>query len=176
MNLAWIKNRAHHILHLDETPRQLARAFSIGIFIGFSPFIGFHTLAVILIAWALRLNKFVALTGAFVNNPWTMIVIYAGPTWLMVELMRKVGVEMPPLNYERFKLHLADVMSKYDVWDTMFWRWLYHYFKHYLMAYFIGTTIASIVGAVLAYFMVLYGVRYYRAKKTRVHFTEVDLG
>ena len=44
------------VLHLHESPQRTALAFAIGVFIGFSPAYGLHTLMVFFFAWALRLN------------------------------------------------------------------------------------------------------------------------
>ena len=173
MNLARVKEKFRHILHLDESPHELAKSFAVGVFIGFSPFIGLHTVAVLLFAWAFRLNKVAALTGAFLNNPWTIAFIYIGPTWLMVLAMRYVGIQIRPLNYELFRVHMTEVMDKYSAWDPMFWRMLYHYFKPYIRAFIIGTVIASVIASVLSYFLTYYTISYYRAKKAARHHTDL---
>jgi uncharacterized protein (DUF2062 family) len=60
-----------------RTPVKLAQASCVGIFIAFSPFIGFHWLMTIILAWVLRLNIGVMYAAAhIVNNPFTMIPLY----------------------------------------------------------------------------------------------------
>ena len=44
------------VLHLQESPQRTALAFAIGVFIGFSPAYGLHTVMVLICSWALRLN------------------------------------------------------------------------------------------------------------------------
>lgn len=64
------------ILH-ERTPKKLAYASSVGIFIAFSPFLGIHWLLTIIFAWALRLNVAVVYAVThIVNNPFTMIPLY----------------------------------------------------------------------------------------------------
>jgi len=42
--MAHIKNLVKKLLRIEETPERTALAYAIGIFLGFSPFLGFHTL------------------------------------------------------------------------------------------------------------------------------------
>jgi uncharacterized protein (DUF2062 family) len=62
------------LLALDDPPERTALAFSIGVFIAFSPFLGLHTIAATLIAFLFRLNKIAIYTGTFINNPFLTIV------------------------------------------------------------------------------------------------------
>ena len=57
------------LLALDDPPERTALAFAIGVFIAFSPFLGFHTILATLIAFLFRFNKVAIYAGTFVNNP-----------------------------------------------------------------------------------------------------------
>src|SRR5499433_1368347 len=57
------------LLAIDDPPERTALAFSIGVFIAFSPFLGLHTILATLIAFVFRFNKVAIYTGTFVNNP-----------------------------------------------------------------------------------------------------------
>ena len=59
------------VLHLRESPQRTALAFAIGVFIGFSPAYGLHTVMVLFCTWAFGLNFLALMVGAFLNNPWT---------------------------------------------------------------------------------------------------------
>lgn len=77
-----LKNFLISLLAKERSPHKLALSLSVGIYIAFSPFIGFHTLITVLVAWALRLNFAVIWLGSHViNNPWTMIPVYAAGYW-----------------------------------------------------------------------------------------------
>ena len=39
------------LLHIQDSPERTAAAFAIGIFFGFSPFLGFHTLLALIVAF-----------------------------------------------------------------------------------------------------------------------------
>ena len=62
------------LLALDDPPERTALAFSIGVFIAFSPFLGLHTILATLIAFLFRFNKIAIYAGTFVNNPLLTLV------------------------------------------------------------------------------------------------------
>ena len=70
------------LLWIDDTPERTALAFSVGIFLGFSPFLGFHTLAGIAIAFMFRLNRVAVLFGVWSNSPWWLVPYYIVATWV----------------------------------------------------------------------------------------------
>src|SRR5512138_83756 len=57
------------LLAIDDPPERTALAFSIGVFIAFSPFLGLHTILATLLAFIFRFNKIAIYSGTFVNNP-----------------------------------------------------------------------------------------------------------
>jgi uncharacterized protein (DUF2062 family) len=62
------------LLALDDPPERTALAFSVGVFIAFSPFLGLHTILATLLAFLFRLNKVAIYTGTFINNPFLTLV------------------------------------------------------------------------------------------------------
>lgn len=76
-----LRLRARHLLRrllrVPDSPHRVALSFAIGVFIAFFPILGTHFLLVFLIVWALRLNLPLMLAGSLVNNPWTLLPIYA---------------------------------------------------------------------------------------------------
>ncbi|HEV7797074.1 MAG TPA: DUF2062 domain-containing protein, partial [Pyrinomonadaceae bacterium] len=68
--------RSHfrRLLALDDPPERTALAFSLGVFIAFSPFIGLHTIMATLVAFLFRFNKIAVYSGTFVNNPFLTLV------------------------------------------------------------------------------------------------------
>lgn len=74
------------VLRVDDTPHRLALTFSVGVFLGMSPLVGLHTVIALLLAWLLRLNRVVILSGVFINNPWSVIPIYTFNTWIGTKL------------------------------------------------------------------------------------------
>jgi len=62
------------LLALDDPPERTALAFSIGVFIAFSPFLGLHTILATLVAFLCRFNKVAIYGGTFINNPFFTLV------------------------------------------------------------------------------------------------------
>jgi uncharacterized protein (DUF2062 family) len=75
-------------MHLDDPPWRVALALALGVFISFTPFLGFQTLLALLAATVFRLNPAVVVTGTWLNLPWFMPFVYAGAL--------KVGALMLP--------------------------------------------------------------------------------
>lgn len=66
------------ILKSDEPPLKKAKAISLGVFVGLSPFLGFHSLLVLLGARLLRLNLFTAFLFSNVSiAPFLPFIVYA---------------------------------------------------------------------------------------------------
>jgi len=74
------------LLHIDDTPERTAAAFALGVFFGFSPFLGFHTILAIIFAFFLNLNRVAALLGVYSNLPWFLGPYYALATRLGAQI------------------------------------------------------------------------------------------
>ena len=64
------------ILRLRSSDYSLAMGFAIGVGMSFTPFIGFHVLLAMLLAWVMRANFIIAIIGTVVGNPWTFPLIW----------------------------------------------------------------------------------------------------
>lgn len=142
---ARLKERFRAICRLDEPPARLALAFAIGVFIGFSPWFGLHTVSILLIAWVFRVNKVVAIVGSFANNPWTIVPIYGGSLWFGLWLTGGPAadvhaIQWKALSFTDFSLQLAP----------------------YLYPFVAGTLLLGTAAALLTYPIFLYAVRMYR--------------
>ena len=85
---------------MERTPKKLAYASSVGIFIAFSPFLGIHWLLTIILAWALSLNIAVIYAVAhLVNNPFTMIPVYVADYAAGKFIIGRIlGIDLFPYN------------------------------------------------------------------------------
>ena len=131
------------VLHLQESPQRTALAFAIGVFIGFSPAYGLHTVMVFLCTWALRLNLLALMVGAFLNNPWTVVPILGATYWVGALLLGR-----------------SDSPS-FDWHDVSFGA-IYEQVMPYAMPFFLGGFVLSLLGAVLAYPLAYYFVAKHR--------------
>ena len=68
------RKTVRRLLAIDDPPERTALAFSIGVFIAFSPFLGLHTITATVLAFLFRFNKVAIYTGTFINNPFLTLV------------------------------------------------------------------------------------------------------
>jgi len=67
----------HRLRRLPDAPQRIGRGVFAGIFITFTPFIGFQALLAVLLALAIRGNMVAALLATFIGNPLTYPFIMA---------------------------------------------------------------------------------------------------
>ncbi len=77
---SFIRTWAQKLLKIQDTPERTALAFSIGVFLAFSPLLGLHTLVGLGIAFAFNLNRAAMLVGIYTNTPWTIVPYYSFAT------------------------------------------------------------------------------------------------
>ena len=83
------------LLALDDPPERTALAFSVGVFIAFSPFLGLHTLLATVLAFAFRFNKLAIYAGTFVNNPFLTLVPIIAISYALGALVMGRPVALP---------------------------------------------------------------------------------
>lgn len=140
----WRKNSLRDFLRrlllLDESPRRTALAFSVGVFLGFSPFWGLHTALGLVAAFVFRLNRLAVLVGLWTNTPWTMAPFASLGTALGFWLMG--GEARLP------KIPTVSLLS------TEFWQGSLAEFKFLVGPFFIGNMVLSVLAAAAAYFAI----------------------
>jgi uncharacterized protein len=144
---AAIRKGLDGLLHIHDTPERTAIAFALGVFIGFSPPLGLHTVLALALAFVLNLNRVAVLLGAYTNLPWVLGPYYTVTTALGARLL---GTRLPP----RFGRHLHELF-RISLWNSEFWQRLVELLRPLLWPYIVGSTIGAAVLAVLAYFLSL---------------------
>ena len=66
----------HNVLHADDPPHRLALGAAIGMFVAFTPAVGFQMMINFFLAWLLRANKMIGLPIVWITNPATLVPIY----------------------------------------------------------------------------------------------------
>ena len=78
-----LKNFYGHCISLKAEPKEIAFGAAIGVFIGVTPTIPFHTVLTILFGILLRQNITAGLLGSnFISNPFTIPFFYASEYYL----------------------------------------------------------------------------------------------
>ena len=112
-----------------------------------SPFLGFHTIAALLIAWIFRLNKAAIMVGTYTNNPWTFAPVYGFGLWIGLKLYG-IKETMPDISWGNTKI--MDI---------------FNYLKPYFMPFIIGSLLLGFVAAAISYFAVDYAVQRFRKRR-----------
>ena len=143
-----LRSSLRRLLNLDDPPERTALAFSIGAFIGLSPFLGLHLILVASVAVIWRLNKLAILTGCFLSNPWTIAPI-VGASWALGRLIiGSPSVELPQAS--------LSALFTAEFWSLIAAQW------RQLLPFAVGSMILSIVSASISYPLMLYILRNYR--------------
>jgi uncharacterized protein (DUF2062 family) len=143
----YLRERLREILKLDDPPQKLALAFAIGVFIAFSPWLGLHIVSAFAFAWMFRLNKVVILTGSFINNPWTIVPMYAFCLWFGIRITGGMA-EVPEI-----------------AWSTLGFRDLFSVLLPFLWPFVAGTVVLGAIASALSYGMILWLIRRYRQEE-----------
>src|SRR6476619_6170609 len=109
-----IRRWLDRLLHIDDTPERTAAAFALGVFFGFSPFLGLHTLLGVLFAFLLNLNRVAVLLGIYSNLPWFLGPYYAITTMVGAQI---TGHRIP----RGFRMQLRDLFEL-SLFHTEFWH------------------------------------------------------
>jgi uncharacterized protein len=149
------------LLHIDDTPERTAAAFALGVFFGFSPFLGLHTILAVALAFILNLNRVAVLLGVYSNLPWIIAAYYTGATMLGAVIMRTT---LPPAFGQQF----VDLFEL-SVLQREFWQQLGGLMRPLLWPYFVGSLVASVLLALAAYPAALAFVRSRRKLKEMIH-------
>src|ERR671939_1314519 len=91
------------LLAIDDPPERTALAFSVGVFIAFSPFLGLHTIMATVLAFAFRFNKIAIYTGTFINNPFLTMVPIILASYAVGALVMGRPLALPPDSMELLK-------------------------------------------------------------------------
>jgi uncharacterized protein (DUF2062 family) len=129
------------LLHTHDTPRRTAAAFALGVFFGFSPFLGLHTVLGLACAFLFNLNRVAVVLGVYSNLPWILPAYYTLATLGGAALLR---VDVPPSVLE-------DLTSAVSQASWTEFRQVARALAPLVWAYTVGSTIGAVALAALAY-------------------------
>jgi hypothetical protein len=140
------RDKLRGILQVEDTPHCIAMSFALGVFWGMSPLLGIHTIGAFFIAWLLGLNRFVAVVGVYITNPWTIIPIYSFSLWFGAKL-----------------IGMKHILPEID-WSDIRFKHLINELKDLIPPFFVGTFTVGAITAVISYFIIHNVVVRYRNK------------
>ena len=147
------------LLHIDDTPERTAAAYAVGVFFGFSPFLGLHTVMGIAVAFLLNLNRVAVLLGVYSNLPWIIAAYYAGATAIGAIVTR---TSLPP----DFRIRLGELLEM-SMFQGEFWTEVGRLLRPFLWPFIVGSTLGAVLLALVAYLAAVGFVRFRRKHRHR---------
>ncbi len=131
------------LLHIHDSPRRTAAAYALGVFFGFSPFLGLHTALALAFAFFFNLNRVAVLVGVYSNLPWIMAPYY---TVVTVGAAKLLGMHVPT----GFAGQVEKLFAL-SLFHGEFWRRLLVLLRPFVWPYTVGSLVGAVVLAVVAY-------------------------
>lgn len=72
----WAQYYSHRVGRLTDSPYSLAAGLACGVAVSFTPFIGFHVILAVVMAFIIRGNMFASAIGTIIGTPWTFPFIW----------------------------------------------------------------------------------------------------
>lgn len=133
---------------LNATPHSVALGFAIGVYMSFSPFVGFHLALSGLFAWLFRGNIFASMLGNILGNPVTYPLMWAADYATGNFLLGKHGGGVTP------ELTLSGLFS--GAWD-------------FFLPFMVGSMLVGLIASIIFYFPVKAGIsRYQITRQSRL--------
>src|SRR3954470_14518547 len=142
---ARLKTWLEQLLHGHDTPHRTPLAYAVGVFFGFSPVLGLHTIVGLAVAFLFGLNRIAVVLGIYSNLPWILPAYYTLTTLLGAFILR---VEVPPGLLRELTDALRDAS-----WGEF--RRLAHALWPLAWAFVLGSTLGALALAAVAYRMSL---------------------
>ena len=143
---AGLRSTYQRFLKIRGCPREIAKGFALGLFVGMSPTMGFQMIIAVPLAALFKLNKLAAVAGVWISNPVTAPLIY-GTTYL-------VGAKMMGLAGRHASGAVTEgstLLKMIAKAPEIFW------------AMTVGGVVLGIPVALAGYYLALLAVRKYRA-------------
>ena len=150
-----VRRWLEQLLHTHDTPKRTAAAFALGVFFGFSPFLGLHTILGLAFAFIFNLNRVAVILGVYSNLPWILPAYYTLATLAGAALLR---IDVPPGLLESFTLAVTQIS-----WPEF--RRVAGSLTPLVWAYGLGSTLGALALSAVAYRLSLTMIEAHRRHK-----------
>jgi uncharacterized protein (DUF2062 family) len=137
----------HRLVSLRDDPRKVALGFALGLFVGMSPYMMFHTITALFLASLLKWNRLSAAVGVFITNPVTAPVVYQMTYLAGKQVIPTSGVDPIPESFS-----LTAVMDIFKGAPELLW------------VLTVGGIFTGIPIAIIGYGIAFWGICRYRRK------------
>ena len=145
------------LLAIDDPPERTALAFSIGVFIAFSPFLGLHTIMATVIAFAFKFNKIAIYAGTFINNPIFTLVPIIIISYAVGALILGRPMTIPAEGIE--------LLKSPQIFNGEYYKQIFVHSWNIVEPFAMGGMALSVVCSLIAYPITLRALRLYRRRK-----------
>lgn len=137
----FITRHGKRLLLHERSPKKLALATSIALYVAISPFLGLHTIMLVVAGWAFSLNIPVLIIVSYtVNNPWTMVPLMLGGYWVGYKIIHSwLGFSVAAINPPIMGVMNAYIHKYIGLQDVSFWAWM------------LGGNLVGLVVAIVSY-------------------------
>ncbi len=146
------------LLAIDDPPERTALAFSVGVFIAFSPLLGLHTILATLLAFLFRFNKVAIYAGTFVNNPFLTLVPIIIASYTLGAFVLGRPLRLPAEGMA--------LLREPHILTGDYWRQLFKHSWDILLPFAVGGTLLSFICSLIAYPVTLRLLQTRRQKKS----------
>ncbi|MFP4106836.1 MAG: DUF2062 domain-containing protein [Phycisphaerae bacterium] len=147
------------VLHANDTPHRIALGMAIGIFVTWTPTIGFQMLITLGLCLLFRANKAVGVPVVWISNPFTVIPIYGTNYALGCVLTgRKIG---------KFDVIESAMKTSGGWWDKAV-AWAERTWDIALPLW-VGSVVIGLILSTGMYFLTYYSVLAYRSQRRAKH-------
>lgn len=141
----WFRYWYLRLMRQKSSPRNLAAACALGMFIGAMPIIPFQSVVVIALAFAFRVNKLAAWLATCYSNAATMV-----PFYYFLFLVGKTVMPFKDVAFDPQQLEMSQLIDAgWQVFAVMF----------------AGGFVFGIPATIVTYFLTLFIVRRYRRRR-----------
>jgi uncharacterized protein len=155
-----LRSSLRRLLALDDPPERTALAFSVGVFIAFSPLLGLHTILATLLAFLFRFNKVAIYAGTLVNNPFLTLVPIILGSYALGALLTGRPLSLPPEG--------VALLRDPHLLTADYWRELWAHFWEMLVPFALGGALLSAVCSLAAYPVTLKLLRANQRRRNRL--------
>ena len=152
----------YRVLHADDPPHRLALGIAVGMFVTFTPLIGFQMMLSVFLAWLLRANKLVGVPLVWISNPFTIIPIYYPCYQLGCKIL---GEPVVNEQWHQLGTEWKELMGN----PATTWRLKVEFWWEGLMDFIgplcLGCLVVASVAGLLSYYISLYAIRSYRLRR-----------
>lgn len=141
----WMRYWYLRLMRQNSSPKNLAAACALGMFIGAMPIIPFQSVVVIALAFVLRVNKLAAWLATCYSNAATMVPFY----YFLFEV-GKVVMPFENVSFDPAKLEMVEMIhAGWQLFGIMF----------------AGGLVFGIPATIITYFVSLFAIRRYRKRR-----------